>query len=383
MVHCPLIALISKSFCKISFDARIFKISFLLFGIMVVTNAGAVPISDIDIGDTYYINNLFTENDLVVVKRIDTERGLIKVQYISGGIDWLHPSKLFTKTVAKNADTDEAIIGTTMIAGTLWAIFDPEGFKKEMSNQKSSSSSSTLIQPDKSAVIDQSSKSSGSNYDRPVAISALPFAPIVEGTWIDKGKEWRDWSMTVLLNQLGKSVAIESVRIKNIPFYSTADREVALVEAVQTGRSGAYYIIAVVGKYTNVVLDGKGPSIHKMNEMLGIYIDSPEKAMSYLKFFTSAISADDGIFVILDSSADYLDQETLNQIGVKPIQIYGGKTGGWKIFASIIYGNNAFDAEFLVHQDGVVEMVNDSPKQKLSFKYRVVIAEGRRFYVGQ
>ncbi|KHD11713.1 hypothetical protein PN36_14455 [Candidatus Thiomargarita nelsonii] len=219
------------------------------------------------------------------------------------------------------------------------------------------------------------------NYGHPVAaISAVPFAPVVEGAWVDKGKIWKDWSETVLLNHLGKSVAIESVRTKSIPFYSTANRNVVLAEALPTGSSGAYYIIGVTGKDAHVVLDGKGTPIHKMNDLLGISIDSAKKAESYLKFFVSAISISNGIFVILDLSPDDLSQQTLKEFGLKPVFVYAEKEIGWWIDAGMIYGNNIYDSSFLVQQDGKVEIVSDSLKGKLSFNYWVVMDESRRLY---
>lgn len=357
------------------FAYRFLQMVVLTFGMTVTTVFAAVSIEDIDVGDTYYINNLFSENDLVVVKHIDRSRGLVKVQYVSGGVDWVSPSKLYTRTAARNADTEEAIVGTALVAGALWAIFDPDGFDRAMSNYNSSRSSSRQSRKGYSAPQKRSKST--------INISAVPFSPVVEGAWAEQGKEWKDWSEIVLNNKLGKPVSIESVRTKRIPFYSTANRKVVLAEAVQTGRAGAYYIIAVTGENTKVVLDGGGTPIHEMNKLLGLYIDGAQKAEAYLKFFTSAISADDGIFVVLEPSADYLSKQTLRKIGVKPLQVYKSNKKGWTIFADVIYGNSVFRAEFLVHTNGQVEMLNDSFKKNLSFNYRVVMDGGRRLYVRQ
>ncbi len=355
---------------------RVMLIMALLSGVTVTTASAAVSFGEIDVGDTYYINNIFSDNDLVVVKRVNRARGLVKVQYASGGVDWVAPSKLYTRTAARNADTEEAIVGTALIAGALWAIFDPAGFEHAMSNKNSSRSSSRQSKQKKYSEAKQRSKSA-------VNITAVPFSPVVEGVWANQGKDWKDRSETLLNNQLGKSISIESVRTKRIPFYSNASRKVVLAEVVQSGHKGAYYIIAVAGGNTKVILDGKGTSIHEINRLLGFSIDTAKEAESYLKFFTSAISAGDGVFVVLEPNADYLPKQVLKKIGVKPIQVSRNKKEGWTIFADVIYGNNVFGAEFLVQRNGNVEMINDSFKQDLSFKYRVAMDGHRRLYVSQ
>ena len=131
------------------------------------------------------------------------------------------------------------------------------------------------------------------------------------------------------------------------------------------------------------MLSGKGTPIHKMNKLMALSIDSATKAEAYLKFFTSAISADDGIFVVLEPDADYLPTNLRREIGIKPISVRKSNNGSWSIFSDVIYGGSVFEAEFLVHRDGNVEMVNDSFKKQLSFEYKVVMDGPRRVYVSQ
>ena len=111
---------------------------FMAFG----TIAAAFPIEDIDVGDTFYINNLFSENELVVVKRIDREGGRVKIQYLKGGVEWVAPSKLLTRTSSRTADVEEDISGTALIAGVIWAILAPDSFDRAMSSEKPSDSKS-------------------------------------------------------------------------------------------------------------------------------------------------------------------------------------------------------------------------------------------------
>ena len=259
--------IMKRELCCLASLVKSMPVAFAIYCIMLPTISAAVPIGDIDIGDSLYINNVFSENDLVVAKRIDKNRGLVKVQYATGEVDWIAPSKLYTKTGSKNADTEEAIVGAALVAEALWAIFDPDGFKQAMSNNNSNrfySSQSGARQPK------EHQKTTRDTYD----LSAVPFSPMIEGSWSNEGKQWIDWSEKTLKNELGKYVDIESVRTKRIPFYSKSNRNVVLAEAVQVGRAGAYYIIAVTEDSTKVVLNGNGDPIHEMNKLMALSINS-------------------------------------------------------------------------------------------------------------
>lgn len=337
---------------------------------VVAIQSMAVPISQIDIGDTYFIDNLMSENELVLVKRIDHERGLVKIQYTSGGIDWVSPSKLLTKSGLKKSETETAVMGTALVAGAIWAIFDPEGFRQAMNN-----SNSSARQNNYSAKKHQPENS--------INISAVPFEPVIEGEWSNENQEWIDWSEGILKSRLKKTVSIESVRTKNISFYSTGNRSVVLVEAVQTGRIGAYYLIAVRGGNNTVILDSNGTPIHKMNKMMGLSINTATEAKSYLKFFCTSISGDEGIFVVLEPDSDFLPKEILSKANIPYVQISGNASTGWKINADILYSGAIFNANFLVDRLGNVSMLDDTPKVDVNFDYNVVMDGARRIYVKQ
>lgn len=348
----------------------------LAFATAIPAISIAVPIGDIDVGETYYINNILKENDLVIVRRIDERRRLVKIEYMTGGVDWVSPESLYTRTGSRNADVEEAIVGTALVAGTLWAIFDPDGFQRAMASNNTN-------RPHSNQGNLGNSNEARNIVKNTINISAVPFSPAVHGDWLNQGKQWIDWAETSLNNELGKFVDIESVRTKQIPFYSTPTRNVILAEAVQTGRTGAYYIIAVVGQNTQVVLNGNGGPIHTMNKQMGLSIESATAALEYLKFFTSAISADDGIFVILEPQADYLSKNAHSELKTRPISVRKKDGGAWSISSDIIYGSEIFEAEFLVHRNGNVEMISDSFKRKILFDYRVVMDGPRRVYVSQ
>jgi len=211
-------------------------------------------------------------------------------------------------------------------------------------------------------------------------ISTVPFAPVIEGDWSNKGNTWVNWAETTLKKEFDRFVDIESVRTKRIPFYSTSSRNVVLAEAIQAGRTGAYYIIAVTGENTTVVLNGNGDPIHEMNKLMAFSIDSPKKAEEYLKFFTSAISSEDGIFVVIDPRANYLPQ-SVYRIGIRPVRVRRKNSRKWLVSSDVIYGKSIFEAEFVIDRDGTVEMTADSFKEHLFLDYRVVMDGPRRMYI--
>ncbi len=342
--------------------ARIYALAlwaFILLASMAVPNiALAMPIEDIDVGDTYFINNIFSKNSLVIVRRVDRKRNRVKVQFETGGTEWVDPSKLIGRTEAQKKDVQEAVVGTAVVLGAIWAILDPKGFKEATKSKPSTGGSS------------------------PIRISAIPFSPVVKGAWKAGSKKWKDWAEKTLRKKLKKSVSIESVRTKRIPFYSTAKRNVVLAEAAQTGRRGAYYLVAETGGTTVILLDGKGPSIHLANKHYGFSVDSADKAKAYLEFHNSAISSDSSIFMILRPDAEFLSSRTRKQIGISPIRVLRANRD-WKIYADVLYKDVVAAMEFVVSRSGVVRAVKDTFKKKVSYQYRVVMDGPRRVYVAQ
>ena len=117
-----------------------------------------------------------------------------------------------------------------------------------------------------------------------------PLEPIVDGSWTSQGKEMTHWAETFLRKELDTSVSIESVRTKRIPFYSTASKNVVLVEAREMNNSAAYYLIKDDGNDFVVLLDGNGASVHKINKLISFSINTSEIVVPYLKFFASSIA---------------------------------------------------------------------------------------------
>ena len=352
----------------------------LLFFQASSSPAHAVPIEQIQIGDSYFINNVFSDNDLVVVKQIDYNRNTIKVEYTTGGVDWVSPSKLLSTTQSRETDVKEGVVGTAVVVGALWAILDPDGFQDAINKQQSQSAKKSNHS---SATTTSSHNDNQKNiHSGSVAITAVPFSPIVRGEWLDGNENWRSWAENKISSSLIKNVSIESVRLKGIPFYSSLSRDVFLIEAAETGRTGAYYIVHdnTAGN-TTILLDGKGSSIHEINKEFNFYLNSSSQAVEYLEFFTSSISADGGIFLIIEPDEKYLSRSLINEIGISPTRVVSQTTNGWEIDADVIYDNYVFSAEFFVEKNGNVTMIDDKPKKQIDFDYNVVMDGSRRVYV--
>lgn len=354
---------------------------FFLFLQVLWSPAHAVPIDQIEVGDSYFIHNVFSGNDLVTVRKIDYNRNVVKIEYATGGVDWVAPSKLLSNTQSREADFKDGVVGTTVVLGALWAILDPEGFKGELRKQQSRSA----VNSDRSkTTVSSEPTAQGKKSDNVVAVTAVPFSPVVVGSWQSTGEDWRSWAEKKISSTLGSNVSIESVRFKRIPFYSNVTRNVVLVEAAETGRTGAYYIVHdyTAGKVTEI-LGGKGSSIHEINRKFGLYLSSPEQAAEYLKFFTSCISADDGIFLIVEPDDEYLSSDSLREIGISAMQVISASADGWEIGADVIYNNYLYRSKFFVSRGGLVEMKDDTPKKQIDFRYIVVMDGSRRVYVSK
>ena len=97
---------------------NLIKASVVLF--ISCTACFAVPMNKLDVGDGYYINNVFRENDYVRVIRIDRSDNTVKIRYTDGNVKWVKPQSLMTKHEAFQADVGEGIV----VVGGILALFD-------------------------------------------------------------------------------------------------------------------------------------------------------------------------------------------------------------------------------------------------------------------
>jgi len=332
--------------------------------------ASAVPINSIDIGDTYYINNLLRENDLVVVRRIDRGSGRVKVQYQRGGVDWVSATDLHSHSSARDTDTAEAVVGTALVAGAIWAMVDPDGFSEAMGN-----SDSTPSQP-RPRNRPNSNPTPTVPIERTAILDDLPVAPPVRGDWRNKGNEWKRWAASQVEATTGTEPSLIRVRSKPTPFYHHDQGDVVLVEAAT--RNGTYYILAVAGTNIHEVLDGRGPTVHRFNSQVDLRLRNDRDAEQYLKFFMATISGEEGTFSILDPADDWISSGDVRQLGLEPLRARS-VADGWEFEADVLYGGEIFRATLAVNSNGHVEMLNDQLKRQVEQSARVAVLE-RRFY---
>lgn len=337
----------------------------------------AANIRDIAIEEPYYINNYFVDNDFVVVKQIDRNLGLVEVQYENGKIDWINPAKILTKTEVEYADIQERIIERSILyRNNSYTTVSPVRFDYAMHGGDNKMDSIKKMENDNMIQLEDASENK-------IDLIAILFAPIVSGKWKKQGDDWVEWARIALKNDLYKLIEIESVRTKQIPFYSSGNRNVLLVEATQPDHAGAYYLMAVEGKSTKVVLDGQGAPIHQINKHTRLSIDTASTAVEYLKFFTSSIAGNKDIFFVLDPDAGYVPAAIRNQVEMNPINVQNGNNDDWLVMADVIFGDSVYQAEFSVSRGGSVEMTNDLLKQKVTLGYQVVMDGSKRIIVKQ
>lgn len=210
----------------------------------------------------------------------------------------------------------------------------------------------------------------------------VTLAPIIAGQWESKGTYLNKWANNILLKNHKINIDVAKVRFKNIPFYSNANRKVKLVEISETHQKGAYYLVAIFSKSSkngySILLSGYSDPIHLLNKILNFSVDAPEDAVNYLKFFCSAITSNEGVYWIVDPDGNELNISFLNMVA-KSINTEAIDNNDWKITSSLIYGNTLYDVGFVVHNDGKVEMTNDSTVQALPINLIVAFESGRRY----
>ncbi|MCH6257967.1 hypothetical protein MLD52_15515 [Puniceicoccaceae bacterium K14] len=355
----------NKTLCKISAVISLFSFS-----------VQAVPLNQVDIGDTYFMNNVFSDNDLVLVKRIDTARGMVKVQYDTGGIDWVNPSRLLTKTKSRDADITETVVGTALVAGALWALFDPDGFEKATMGPKQRQSTHTkpmvsTRKPDKpvrSKLIEKAD---------PNQLGALPTEPTVNGHWSNQGENWVNWASKKLKSKTGHSVAIDSVRTKTLPFYSSPGREVVLAEAKSMYSPGSYFFIAVTGESIVELLGDGGEPIHSFNDQIDLVLSNSDQVREYLKFFASSIASEQGVFQIIDPHSSFLTTFQRKILNANPISIQRRPDGTWNADAMLIYGDCLVEARFEITRNGGVKMLSDKTIRRVNASHVANYVENR------
>lgn len=82
----------------------------------------AVEYRTVERGDTYFVDELF-ENKLVLV--LGKEGGRVKVLHVDGGVDWVAPERLMTRSESSLNDGVEQAAGVGLLLVGLVCLANP------------------------------------------------------------------------------------------------------------------------------------------------------------------------------------------------------------------------------------------------------------------
>lgn len=336
-------------------------ISILFFNLLPVGVYAAVQPEKIKVGDSYYINTLFTEGNRIIVKRIFSEGKKIRVRTANGSTFNARSSDLSRVPDRTGFGESADIVGSISSDGADWIVFDSDWYRI----------------PGSKHFIDSEEIFKGKPT---VPGSYLPLAPIVEGEWEEGEEDLRYWAESILDNKLTESEFIETVRFKPLPFYSTRENKVILVEAIVNGFSGAYYLLQNT-KNDEIVILNKKAQLDNFIRSLSLKLASTSQALAYLKFFTSAIYESEGAFTILDPSDHLLPKYTVEDVVVKS-EFSDGYDFCWKFTADMLFRDSLFRVGMKVYPNGRIKMTGGIiPKSKVALDELIVADEARRFYI--
>lgn len=89
-------------------------ISTALVSLVLAGQAAALPIGNIDAGDGLYLDSVFS-NALVQVIRIDRANNFVKVRHGNGYTEWVRPSRLLTREQSAAHEVGETVVWGALI----------------------------------------------------------------------------------------------------------------------------------------------------------------------------------------------------------------------------------------------------------------------------
>lgn len=115
-------------------------------------------------------------------------------------------------------------------------------------------------------------------------------------------------------------------------------------------------------------LNGTSPPIHDLNTHDVLRLNEGT-VLDYLRFFNFFVRGEEGPFLVAESMEDTyvpkdIDANTRTALMncVRPAHLEGqNENGDWICDATIYYSNAVFMANFVIKQDGLVEMLDDEP----------------------
>ena len=176
-----------------------------------------------------------------------------------------------------------------------------------------------------------------------------------------------DPSLNPALNKADE--IIHQVRYSPLPFYATAKLVTVEYVTESKDRLTRYFL----EDSTNDILrelNGTSPPIHGSNKDFPLVLDDIEKAISYLRFFTTFVNSDGGAFQLIESVDDLNWQDGVSELEknsirnlIRPVYMWQEKNthDKWHATATVYYSNNIYHAKFEVASDGTMVMVDDIP----------------------
>ncbi|MEX3014379.1 nSTAND1 domain-containing NTPase [Gymnodinialimonas hymeniacidonis] len=153
---------------------------------------------------------------------------------------------------------------------------------------------------------------------------------------------------------------------RQLPFYPGAEK--LLLRATHPEWPDGAYIYYLSHGRNLYWLNGTSPPIHEFNAKSEIAL-TVENALEYLRFFCFFVRGEEGPFYVLDGrEAMYiptsLDRQEADSIHnrYKAPRLYGVMDNGHIKASSLIYYSNAvFVGDFVIHQSGMIELIEDEP----------------------
>ena len=159
--------------------------------------------------------------------------------------------------------------------------------------------------------------------------------------------------------------SISAIRVATLPFFQDGFIAEGLTEGSDRPQIYTFLIVKGVGV---VALTGQGTVIHKLVQQVPFDLTTRDKAEAYLRFFSAAVSAENGTFRLADSvqEMDWLpvatdaDRQRAAKY-VRPMVLSRSETG-WSANATVQYGSSVFSAVYSIDESsGDVEMKEDFP----------------------
>jgi tetratricopeptide (TPR) repeat protein len=192
--------------------------------------------------------------------------------------------------------------------------------------------------------------------------------PLLPGAWRTLGGE----ELTATLKKLSTSAKnlnpkqVTGVRRLPLDFYDDA----ALYEIEISAGVNHNGIVSYVQRGKDwTFLDGTAARIQDMNRKSPPKLDTPERAIEYLRFFMGAIQKpEQGTLVLIDQPDDILwlpsvpdTQRNIETALINPLIVEESADHEWQGIGTIEYGSFLYSASFLLSRNGVVTIQRAKP----------------------